>query len=70
MIEEAGKLGIEPQDHWRALAGAPVGTPSVCQMCGGPSIKIDPQTREAISLGFCSMPLYQLYNIDYAPKLT
>jgi len=31
MIEDALKLAIETQDPQRALAGAPVGTPSVCQ---------------------------------------
>ena len=58
MVEEAWKLAIEAQDRQRALAGAPVGTPSVCQLPGGPSLKIDPQTREAVSLEFCLMLLY------------
>ena len=44
MVQEAWKLAIEAQDHQRALAGAPVGTPSVCQFPGCPSLKIDPQT--------------------------
>jgi len=44
MVEEAWKLAIEAKDCQRALAGAPVGTPSVCQLPGGPSLKIDPQT--------------------------
>jgi len=61
MVEEAWKLAIEAQDRQRALAGAPVGTPSVCQLPGGPSLKIDPQTREAVSLEFCLMLLYQTY---------
>jgi len=43
-VEEAWKLAIEAQDHQRALARAPGGTPSVCQLPGGPSLKIDPQT--------------------------
>jgi len=30
MIEEAWRLAIEAQDCQRALAGAAVGTPSVC----------------------------------------
>jgi hypothetical protein len=56
MVDEAWKLAIEAQDRQRALAGAPVGTPSVCQLPGGPSLKIDPQTREAVSVysGFYS----------------
>jgi len=61
MIEEAWKLAIETQDHQRALAGAPVGTPSVSQLPGGPSLKIDPQTREAVNLPICLILLYQTY---------
>jgi len=44
MVDEAWQLAIEAQDRQRALAGAPVGAPSVCQLPGGPSLKIDPQT--------------------------
>jgi len=56
MVDEAWKLAIEAQDRQRALAGAPVGTPSVCELPGGPSLKIDQQTREAVSVYsvFCS----------------
>jgi len=61
MVEAAWKLVIESQDRQRALAGAPVGTPSVCQLPGGPSLKIDLQTREAVSLELCLMLLYQTY---------
>jgi len=61
VVEETWELAIEAQDRQRALAGAPVGTPSVCQLPGGPSLKIDPQTREAVSLEFCLMLLYQTY---------
>ena len=50
IVDEAWKLAIEPQGHQRALAGAPVGIPSVCQLAGGQSLKIDPQTREAVSV--------------------
>jgi len=42
MVEEAWKLAIEALDCQQELAGAPVGTPSVCQLPGGPSLKIDP----------------------------
>jgi hypothetical protein len=45
MVDEAWKLVIEAQDHQQALAGASVATPSGCQLPGGPSLKIDPQTR-------------------------
>jgi len=70
IIEEAWKLAIEAQDRQQALAGASVGTPSECQLPSGPCLKIDPQTREAVSLGFCLMLLYQISDIDYAPKYT
>jgi hypothetical protein len=56
MVDEAWTLAIEAQDRQCALAGAPVGTPSVYQLPGGPSLKIDPQTRAAVSVyyGFYS----------------
>jgi hypothetical protein len=44
MVDEAWKIAIEAQDRQRALAGASVGVPSVCQLPGGPSLKIDQQT--------------------------
>jgi len=44
MVEAAWKLAIEAQNRQRALAGALEGTPSVCQLPGGLSLKIDPQT--------------------------
>jgi len=34
MVDEAWKLPIEAQDWQQALAGAPVGAPSVCQLPG------------------------------------
>ena len=61
VAEEAWKLAIEAQDHQRAFPGAPVGTPSVHQMRGGPYLNIDPQTREAVSLEFSSILLCQTY---------
>jgi len=56
MVDEAWQLAIEAQDCQRALAGAPVGAPSVCKLPGGPSLKIDPQTWEAVCVNyvFCS----------------
>jgi len=69
MVEEPWKLAIEAQDRQWALAGAPVGTPSVCQLPSGPSLKIDPQTREAVSLEFCLMLLYQTYGYWLPPKI-
>jgi hypothetical protein len=68
MVEEAWKLAIEAQDCQWALAGAPAGTPSVCQLPGGPSLKIDQQTQEAVSLKFCLMHLNYISDIDYTPK--
>jgi len=50
MVDVAWQLAIEAQDHQRPLAGALVGAPSVCQLPGGPSLKIDPQSREAVSV--------------------
>jgi len=44
MVEEAWKLAIEAQDRQWGSAGGPVGTPSLCALPGGPSLKIDPQT--------------------------
>jgi hypothetical protein len=44
MVEEDWKLAIEAQDRQRALAGAPLGTPSVFQLPSSLSLKIDPQT--------------------------
>jgi len=67
MVEEAWKLAIEDQDYQQALAGAPVDTPSVCQLPSGPSLKMDPQTWEAVCLRFWLMLLYQVSDIDYTP---
>jgi hypothetical protein len=50
MVDEAWKLAIATQDRQRALAGAPVGTPSVGQWPGGPSLEINAQTRETVSV--------------------
>jgi len=56
MVDEAWQLAIEAEDRQRPLAGAPVGAPSVYQLPGGPSVKIDLQTGEAVSVNsvFCS----------------
>jgi len=64
VVEEAWRLAIEAQNHQRALAGAPVSMPSVGELPSGPSLKIDAETREAVNLGFCSMLLYPISNID------
>jgi len=61
MVEEPWKPANEAQNGQRALAGAPVGTPSVCQLRGGPSLKMDPHTREAVSLEFCLLLFYLTY---------
>jgi hypothetical protein len=70
MVEKASKLAIEAQDHQRVLAGTSVGMLSVCQMPGGPSLKRDPQTREAVSHKVCLMFHYQISDIDYVPEYT
>jgi len=56
MVDIAWKRTIGAHDRQWALAGAPVGTPSVCQLPGGPSLTINLQTREAVSVYsvFCS----------------
>jgi hypothetical protein len=70
MAEEASNLAIEAQDRQQALAGAPPGTQSVSQLPRGPSLKINPQTREAVGFGFCLILFYQICNIDYTPNYT
>jgi len=70
MVEESSKPAIEAQHRQRALAGAPVGTPSVCQLPGGPSFEIDPQTGEAVSVQLCLMLLYQTYGYWLPRKCT
>jgi len=50
VVDEACNLAIEAQDGQQALADAPIVTPSVCQLPSGPSLKIGPQTREAVSV--------------------
>jgi len=50
IVDKAWQLAAEAQDYQRALAGAPVGAPSVCQLPGGTSHKINPQTQEDISV--------------------
>ena len=42
IVDKAWKLPSDAQDSQRALASAPVGTPSVCQLPSGSSLKIDP----------------------------
>ena len=56
MIDEAWQLAIEAQNRQQALADAPVRTLCVCQLPSGPAFKINPQTRDAVSVYsvFCS----------------
>jgi len=68
IIKEARLLAIDAHNHQWALACAPEGTPLVCRLPSGPSIKIDSQTREAASLEFCLTLLNQIYDIDKNPK--
>jgi hypothetical protein len=67
MVDETWKLGIEAQNCQRALAGAPAGTHSVCQLPGGSCLQIDPQTRKAVSVHsvFCSLiGLMMILNLE------
>jgi len=68
MIEDAWKPATDAQHHQWALAGASDSSISVCQLPGGPSLKIVPQMREAVSLGLWLILLYQIYEIDSTPK--
>jgi len=54
-VDEASKVSIDAQHRRRALAGAAVGTPFVCQFPSGPSLEIDLQPQEAVSVDcvFC-----------------
>jgi len=52
MVHESWKLMIQTQDCQQPLAGALVGTPSVCQLPIDPSFKINPQSREDKSVYF------------------
>jgi hypothetical protein len=50
MVDKPWQLAIDAQDRQRALVVALVGAPSMWQLHGGPSLKIDPQTREAVTI--------------------
>ena len=56
MVDDAWQLATEAQDRQRALAGAHVGTASLCQLPSDPSLKIDPHTWEDVCVYsiFCS----------------
>jgi hypothetical protein len=70
MVDKAWHLAIEAQDWQLALAGALVGSPSVCKLPGGASFKIDPQPQESVGVNsvFCSsiglMMMLNPKNID------
>jgi len=70
MFEDGWNLPTDTQDCQRALQGAPRGTPSVCQLPGGPTLKINPWTGEAVCFGFCMKLLYQIQDTDCDPKYT
>jgi hypothetical protein len=50
MLDDTRTLVIEAQDFQRELLGAPVGTPSACQLPCGPNHSNDWQTRKAVSV--------------------
>ena len=56
MVDDAWNHVIEAQNRQWAFVGAPIGIPSVCQLPSGPSLEINLQTREAVSIysGFYS----------------
>jgi len=67
MVDKAWELAIQAQDRQLALAGAPLGTPSVYQLLSGPSLKIDLQTREAgrVNSVICSLiGLLMILNLE------
>lgn len=68
-LKKLGKLSCKDQDHQRALAGAPVGAPSVWQLPRGSSLKIDLQTAEAWSIEFCLILLNHTYRYRPPPKI-
>jgi len=70
IVGEAWKLAIEAQDRQQALKGAPVGTPSGCQLPGSRSLEIDLETHKAVRLWLCVILLYLISDIDYPPKYT
>lgn len=70
IIGDASKLPFAAQDHQSASAVAAIGLPSVCQMSSGSSFKVTLHTPQAVSLGFCLMPLHPIDNINNAPKYT
>jgi hypothetical protein len=65
MVDEEWKPAIEAQDSQRVLAGAAGGRSSVCQLPGGLSLKIAPQSREAVivySVFSCLIGLMMILN--------
>jgi len=70
MVEYSWKCTIEAQNRPQALAVTSVCTPWVCPLLSGLSLKRDLQTRQAVSLGFCLTPLYQIQDIDNTAKYT
>lgn len=59
---------MEAQNRQWASAGGTVGIPSVWQLRGIPSLEIDLQSREAVSLGCGYILLHQISHMDYTPK--
>jgi hypothetical protein len=49
MVREACNLAIEALDGQHVFAGAPVGTPSMCQLPSGPSLTPVPQTQQSVT---------------------
>jgi len=70
MVDEAWKLSIDGQDRQWALTGAPGGTLSACPLPGGPSLKIDLETQEALKYLFCFLLLDWTYDDTKLQKYT
>lgn len=68
IVQVVWTLNIECQNWQRPIAGASIGTQSVCQLPYGAYNKIDPQLQHAIRLVFSLLLLYPIYNIHYTPR--
>jgi hypothetical protein len=57
IVDDTWQLAIEAQDCQRASTGDPVDTPSACQLPCSPSLTMDLQSRQAVSVNtvFCSL---------------
>jgi len=59
--DEAWQLAIEVQDRQWVLAGAPTGTPFVCQWPGGQSLQIHPNPEKQYVCTLFFAPRWDLW---------